>query len=53
MPIRLTSASKIGFFIDHLQELELVINLMEGGIDEKNFLIHQNGDDLDKLLGCL
>jgi len=41
---------RIGWFTDRLQELQLVVKLIEGEISSEDFIIHKNGDKLDKLI---
>ena len=44
------SAFRIGFFIDHLQELEAVIAYLEDRLDTTTFLLLQNGDKFDNTI---
>jgi len=50
--IRLASpiGPRIGFFTDRLQELEIVIELIEGKITAKDFIMKQNGDRTDEIV---
>lgn len=49
--VRLNSpiGPRIGFFTDRLQELQTVICFVEGGISKDEFVIRQNGDDVDAI----
>lgn len=49
--VRLSSPvrPRIGFFTDHLQELQIVIALVEGNMTEDKFVRYQNGDELDAM----
>ncbi len=44
--------ARIGFFTDHLQELQLVIRLLNRQVTPSEFVIDKNGDKLDILLGA-
>ena len=41
--------SRIGFFTDHLQELQLIISLVQGDITGEKFVVSGNGDRLDRI----
>jgi len=44
---------RIGFFTDRLQELEIVIDFIEGKMTEKAFVTQNNGDRRDYICGQL